>query len=378
MSDEPKIVEPKYSCPKCKSALIHLRRKGMLVEMCSGCGGMWFDAGELTMLLQVYRKFEEIQGADTDYNCIRCKAKLQELDFPGTDVAIDRCVSCQAIWLDKGELEVLKRNMSKFVPKDPNLAKRAQELLGEIEQAGRLRFSCPKCQGKLWHLKRSGMIVEMCSKCEGMWFDAGELTILLEVYRKFDPEDGDVVNVACVRCDEKMRELKFPGTEVVIDRCPSCQGIWLDKGEFDDLKQAMKDIVKEDDKTWNERAQELFATATSAASDRTCCPKCQGGLAEGLKNGVPVEYCIKCGGTWFDAGELTVVLGVSRRIRMKQKRETGLYCIKCPKEELLEVPYPKTDVMIDTCPDCRSVWLDGGELEKLAEACGTKLETGRN
>jgi uncharacterized protein len=372
-------AEAKYACPKCHSALIHLRCKGMLIEMCSGCGGMWFDAGELTMLLQVYRKFTDLEGKTTKFSCIRCKDTLKELDFPGTDILIDRCSSCQAIWLDKGELEILKKNLIQFVPKDhPDMGKRTEELLGEIEEAGKQRFSCPKCQGKLWHLKRSGMIVEMCSKCEGMWFDAGELTILIEVYRKYTATEGKDVEVACVRCGENMKEVDFPGTEVLIDRCPSCQGIWLDKGEFEDLKEAVKSIVPENDKTWAQRAEELFATASTLADDRSKCPKCGGGLAEGLKNGVQVEICIQCGGTWFDSGELTVVLGVSRRIRMAKKEATGLFCIKCPKEELFEVPYPNTEVMIDTCPDCRSVWLDGGELEKLAKACHVTLETGRN
>lgn len=369
------MADTQSFCPKCKQPLMHLRRKGMLVEMCSGCAGMWFDAGELTMLLEVYKEFDPKNGEDTDYRCVRCQGALKELSFPGTDVLIDRCVECQGVWLDRGELQILKRLLAKLLPKDqPHMNERAQVLLTEVEIAGEQRFKCPKCESKLWHLKRNGMIVEMCSSCNGMWFDAGELTVLLEVYRKFDANDGELTEVPCVRCGANMRELKYPGTEVVIDRCPECQGIWLDKGEYEDLKGALSKLVPDDGKDYNTRAQELFAGLEEASFERSRCPRCQGGLRDRQMNGLPVESCKKCEGTWFDAGELTIVLGVSRRLRLSKGSKTELRCIKCPDEFLKELEYPNTGVMVDSCPDCRSIWLDGGELQALGKACGVDIK----
>lgn len=363
-----------HPCPKCTGRLIHLQRKGMLVEVCAQCSGMWFDAGELTMLIKVYKKFDAAGAMDSGFACVRCKGQLQEMSFPGTDVLVDRCADCQGIWLDHGELEILKRELSKhWPPEHKDLVARAREILSDIEKAGTLRFTCIKCEGKLWHLKREGIMVEMCSKCEGMWFDAGELTVLIEVYKKFDPQTGKPSGVDCLRCGAGLVELPYPGTEILIDRCPDCQGIWLDQGEFQQLRAEMKKWVPEDDKSLNERAQELFAGIEEAGADRMSCPKCAGQLMDEVIDRIPVERCESCDGTWFDAGELTIILGVSRRIRLKVGTLTGLRCIKCPDETLLELPYPGTDVQIDTCPDCRSIWLDKGELERLAEELGVTL-----
>lgn len=362
------------SCPKCQNALVHIRRKGMMLEVCSVCQGMWFDAGELTMLLEVYRSFEDLTPKATSYKCIRCQGALEELEFPGTSVTIDRCASCQAVFLDKGEFQVLRRELAAVVPKGhADLNKRAQELLTEVEIAGEQAFNCPKCKGKLWHLKRAGMIIETCSQCQGMWFDAGELTILLEVYKSFEASEGRAVDVHCVRCGAQMREMDYPGTEVVVDRCPDCQGLWLDKGEFETLQKHFSAFVPDDGKSYDERARELLLEAETARDERSQCPRCRGALHDTRRRGLPVETCKDCGGTWFDAGELTVVLGVARRLKLSEGQRTELSCIKCPNAKLVELAYPRTEVLVDSCPDCRAIWLDGGELEQLAKACGVGL-----
>lgn len=34
-------------CPKCGAALIEVSYKGVDIDKCSGCGGVWLDTGEL-------------------------------------------------------------------------------------------------------------------------------------------------------------------------------------------------------------------------------------------------------------------------------------------------------------------------------------------
>ncbi|MFZ5652224.1 MAG: zf-TFIIB domain-containing protein [Bacillota bacterium] len=43
-----------------------------------------------------------------------------------------------------------------------------------------------------------------------------------------------------------------------------------------------------------------------------------------------------------------------------------MFCPRCVKVELEEVT--KQDVLIDVCTQCRGVWLDRGELEKILAA----------
>jgi uncharacterized protein len=47
--------------------------------------------------------------------CPKCGMDLQEIEFG--DVKIDKCLSCEGLWLDKGELERLQTKESSFVGK---------------------------------------------------------------------------------------------------------------------------------------------------------------------------------------------------------------------------------------------------------------------
>lgn len=46
--EKKKLKELHYMrCPKCGMELIEIDYKGIEVDKCSGCGGIWLDAGEL-------------------------------------------------------------------------------------------------------------------------------------------------------------------------------------------------------------------------------------------------------------------------------------------------------------------------------------------
>ena len=39
-------------CPKCGQQMVEEERSGIKIDRCSGCGGVFFDQGELDLLLQ--------------------------------------------------------------------------------------------------------------------------------------------------------------------------------------------------------------------------------------------------------------------------------------------------------------------------------------
>ena len=45
--------------------------------------------------------------------CPKCGMQLEEIAFG--DVRIDKCFSCQGLWLDKGELELIRQKESSFL-----------------------------------------------------------------------------------------------------------------------------------------------------------------------------------------------------------------------------------------------------------------------
>jgi uncharacterized protein len=62
------------------------------------------------------------------------------------------------------------------------------------------------------------------------------------------------------------------------------------------------------------KEQELIAkmkaklTAENAEASALNCPKCDGKLVETNYETIKIDVCEKCGGVWFDAGELAQVL----------------------------------------------------------------------
>ena len=107
------------------------------------------------------------------------------------------------------------------------------------------------------------------------------------------------------------------------------------------------------------------------------CPKCKSETLVGHKiDEVAVDRCSACDGIWFDAQELIQLLAEDAKQVASLRRGSGhegLDGIRgvCPHDagELLRV-YSAVDksVIIDACPDCRGIWLDGGEFEKLFAA----------
>jgi uncharacterized protein len=41
----------KGRCPKCASALVTITFRGVELDKCTGCGGVWFDTGELDRVM---------------------------------------------------------------------------------------------------------------------------------------------------------------------------------------------------------------------------------------------------------------------------------------------------------------------------------------
>jgi Zn-finger nucleic acid-binding protein len=107
------------------------------------------------------------------------------------------------------------------------------------------------------------------------------------------------------------------------------------------------------------------------------CPKCRTpSLNHFAVQEISVDRCSSCDGIWFDAHELSRLLAEDARqvaslrrgsVREEVAGKQGL----CPRDgsELLRV-YSAIDrsVILDACAECRGIWLDGGEFQKLFAA----------
>ncbi len=106
-------------------------------------------------------------------NCPGCRNAMLVLEYE--DVEIDFCASCEGIWLDAGELELLFGDAEacrRFVSGgEPGAGKR--------EKPRR----CPICGTKMAKSVTRGaspVTYDACRRGDGLWFDKGELASVLE------------------------------------------------------------------------------------------------------------------------------------------------------------------------------------------------------
>ena len=104
------------------------------------------------------------------------------------------------------------------------------------------------------------------------------------------------------------------------------------------------------------------------------CPRCDGVALIGTEvRSTTVDRCRSCGGIWFDETELETLLEENaaslRPLRSSKSDDLrNRQTAACPRdgEVLVRVCSAKKHaVVLDTCPRCQGIWLDGGELERL-------------
>ncbi len=107
------------------------------------------------------------------------------------------------------------------------------------------------------------------------------------------------------------------------------------------------------------------------------CPKCdQQSLVSRDVRGIQVDQCEQCGGVWCDPTELPKLLALGSAeagqvARGRPDAGVSSRAGKCPRDgrPMIRVASAKKrEVILETCPECRGVWLDGGELKLLLRA----------
>ena len=113
-------------CPACYSELSEVRAGRVSVDVCrGGCGGIWFDAFELTqadqageaageLLLDLSRQSQVAVDPARKRECPRCPGvKLYRHFFSARRrVQVDECPNCAGYWLDAGELAAIRAEKS--------------------------------------------------------------------------------------------------------------------------------------------------------------------------------------------------------------------------------------------------------------------------
>ncbi len=288
-------------CPRCSDVLEEKRFGDIPLDGCRSCGGIWFDCQELntlvrdpqSALMEIERAFNAaIFGGGTQgaMLCPRCEQPLCPFTFAHTPgVELDVCRKCKGIWLDDGELQKITERIAGTRPQPqverselPELRDHGRSITGFLLsapcpackttnpaactacwacgkplKAGVVHHLCPRCDRPLRETEGAGStVVEACLHCAGVWFEAGELSVLLQsgqgVVRDLEQKLAisrignaeqcqTTFNAKCPGCQFQMERKAFGSMQaLIVDTCTYCNSVWLDSGELTSAYQFME------------------------------------------------------------------------------------------------------------------------------------------
>jgi Zn-finger nucleic acid-binding protein len=107
---------------------------------------------------------------------------------------------------------------------------------------------CPVCKYDMLVVEYHNIELDYCNSCRGVWFDSGELELLLKSQKLEEPKAffDDVINSQeaassekkrnCPVCGRKMKKTAIgEELEILIDICRDNHGLWCDGGEVAQL-----------------------------------------------------------------------------------------------------------------------------------------------
>jgi len=125
-------------------------------------------------------------------------------------------------------------------------------------------MDCPVCNLPLRNIQHEGQSVDICSNCKGMWLAEGELQQVVHGLLSENKVDYETVQEAyrnkpliynrvgmpiriCPKCKTQMHTFNYSyDSNVFLDKCSSCGGIWADKGEIEQVAKYIKGNPKID------------------------------------------------------------------------------------------------------------------------------------
>lgn len=122
-----------------------------------------------------------------------------------------------------------------------------------------LLMKCPVCSNTLRQVKSKSATIDICPQCGGIWFDSGELAdfmeflsmnekILPEEFKPFRRRNVQALykikekNKLCPKCGKELQKFNYSyDSNVFLDKCIDCGGIWTDGGEAIAIARYLKE-----------------------------------------------------------------------------------------------------------------------------------------
>ncbi|MFC1925243.1 zf-TFIIB domain-containing protein [Chloroflexota bacterium] len=139
------------NCPVCKGdkgAMVIVEHEQIELDYCTNCDGVWFDYGELDLLLErldldgttfsmnAILALPDKQVKEALRKCPICKAKMRKVVVGSEpEVLIDACPRGDGIWFDGGEVQQVIRQLVDTAPAGAGGEGKVISFLGEVFKA---------------------------------------------------------------------------------------------------------------------------------------------------------------------------------------------------------------------------------------------------
>jgi Zn-finger nucleic acid-binding protein len=114
-------------------------------------------------------------------------------------------------------------------------------------------MNCPRGHGAFQERTIGPVRLDVCQECRGIWYDIDELRVLkdreshgdyrwIDVDLWKDPGDFRAAkqrNLPCPKDSEILVTMRYGETNVEVNACPKCHGIWLENGDYEAIIGAL-------------------------------------------------------------------------------------------------------------------------------------------
>ena len=135
-------------CPACSNLMIVVEHENIELDYCTDCSGVWFDAGELELLLESMElegaslsldsilTSPEAKSSEKKRKCPICRQKMKKATVGHEpEVLIDACQRGDGLWFDKGEVGQLITQLADKPSEKADSQGRIITFLGEVFRA---------------------------------------------------------------------------------------------------------------------------------------------------------------------------------------------------------------------------------------------------
>ncbi len=107
--------------------------------------------------------------------CPVCKIDMIVVEYQ--KIELDYCTRCQGVWFDCGEVDLLLKSVQ------PEKASQSNPLALTAAQSAEGKRKCPMCGKRMKKAFTSGepkVLIDACPRDDGLWFDGGEVDQLVK------------------------------------------------------------------------------------------------------------------------------------------------------------------------------------------------------